>query len=123
MSAVGCREAGAFDLTGAWAAKADQCSKVFTRTGRARQVGFTTFSNAHGGGFIVEVNRLRSAFGGCTIKARKEDSQTINLVVACAKGVMPSSVQFFLKIVDDNTIKRVFPGVDEVGVEYHRCKS
>ena len=112
----------AFELAGAWAAKADQCSKVFARKGRANQVDFTNFSGAYGGGFLVEANRLRSKFETCTIKARKDDGESINLVVACANGVMLSNIQFFLKVIDDDTVARLFPGVDGMDTNYHRCK-
>jgi hypothetical protein len=115
-------DAIAFDLAGAWAAKADQCNKVFVRKGRANQVDFTNFSGAYGGGFIAKPNRLRSKFEACSIKSRKDDGQTVNLVVACAKGIMLSNVQFFLKVVDDNTITRLFPGIEGMDVNYHRCK-
>jgi hypothetical protein len=116
------QEAIAFDLTGAWAAKADQCNKVFARKGRANQVDFTNFSGAYGGGFIVEPNRLRSKFEACSIKSRKDDGQNINLVVACAKGIMLSNVQFFLKVVDDDTVTRLFPGIEGMDMNYHRCR-
>lgn len=112
----------AFELAGAWVAKADQCGKVFARKGRANQVDFTNFSGAYGGGFLVEANRLRSKFETCTIKARKDDGESINLVVACAKGVMLSNIQFFLKVIDDDTITRLFPGVDGMDVSYRRCR-
>jgi hypothetical protein len=115
------QEASAFDLAGAWATKADQCNKVFARKGRANQVDFTNFSGAFGGGFIAEPNRLRSKFDSCSIKSRKEDAENVNLVVACSKGLMFSNVQFFLKVIDDNTITRQFPGVDGMDVNYYRC--
>ena len=115
------QEAIAFDLAGAWATKADQCNKVFARKGRAKEVDFTNFSGAFGGGFIAEPNRLRSKFDTCSIKSRKENGQDINLVVACSKGLMFTTVQFFLKTVDDNTITRQFPGVEGMDVTYHRC--
>ena len=35
--------ANAFELTGVWATSADQCTKVFTRKGRANKVSFTNF--------------------------------------------------------------------------------
>ena len=120
LSAIS-QEAIAFDLAGAWATKADQCNKVFARKGRANQVDFTNFSGAFGGGFIAEPNRLRSKFDSCSIKSRKEDAENVNLVVACAKGLMFSNVQFFLKVIDDNTITRQFPGVDGMDVNYYRC--
>ena len=115
-------EANAFELTGAWATSAEQCSKVFARKGRANQVNFTNFSGVYGGGFIAEANRLRGKFENCSIKSRKESGQTINLVVACASGIMLSNVQFFLKVLDDNTISREFPGMEGMEVTYHRCQ-
>ena len=92
------QEVKAFELTGAWATSAEQCSKVFARKGRANQVNFTNFSGVYGGGFIAEANRLRGKFENCSIKSKKESGQTINLVVACASGIMLSNVQFFLKV-------------------------
>lgn len=115
-------EVNAFELTGAWATSADQCSKVFARKGRANQVNFTNFFGVHGGGFIAEAKGLRGKFESCSIKSRKESGQTVNLVVACASGVMLSKVQFFLKVIDDNTISREFPGMEEMDVKYHRCQ-
>jgi hypothetical protein len=115
-------EANAFELSGAWAANADRCGKVFARRGRANQVDFTNASNAYGGGFIAEADRLRGKFENCLIKSRKDSAQTMNMVVACASGIMLSNVQFFLKILDDNTISREFPGMEGMDVTYHRCQ-
>ena len=112
----------AFELAGAWATSAEQCGKVFARKGRANQVNFTNFSGVYGGGFIAEANRLRGKFEKCSIKSRKESGQTINLVVACASSIMLSNVQFFLKVLDDNTISREFPGIEGMEVTYRRCQ-
>jgi hypothetical protein len=116
------QQLNAFELAGAWATSADQCGKVFARKGRANQVNFTNFSGVYGGGFIAEANRLRGKFENCSIRSRKESGQTINLVVACASGIMLSNVQFFLKVLDDNTISREFPGMEGMEVTYHRCQ-
>jgi hypothetical protein len=116
------RQADAFELAGAWATSADQCAKVFARKGRANRVSFTNFSGMYGGGFIAESDRLKGKFESCAVKSRKESGQTINLVVACASGVMLSNVQFFLKVIDDNTIFREFPGMEGMDVKYHRCQ-
>lgn len=116
------KEANAFELTGAWATSADQCSKVFARKGRARQVDFTKFSGVYGGGLIAETNRVRGKFESCRIKSRKDSDQIVNLVVACASGIMLSNVQFFLKVIDDNTISREFPGMEGMEVKDHRCQ-
>ena len=115
------QEVYAFDLSGAWATSAEQCSKVFARRGRANQVNFTNFSGAYGGGFIAEADRLRGKSASCVIKAKNESGQTVNLVVACASGVMLSKVQFFLKVIDADTITREFPGIEEMNIQYHRC--
>ena len=111
----------AFELSGAWATSAEQCSKVFARKGRASNVNFTKFSGVYGGGFIAEADRLKGKFENCRIKSRKESGESINLVVACASGIMLSNVQFFLKVIDDNTISRDFPGIEGMDVKYHRC--
>jgi len=116
------QDLNAFELVGAWATKADQCGRVFARKGRANQVDFTNFSGAYGGGFIAEANRVRGKFENCLIKSRKDDDQTINMVVSCASGIMLSKVQFFLKVLDDNTISRAFPGIEGMDETYHRCR-
>jgi hypothetical protein len=116
------QHANAFELTGAWATSADQCTKVFARKGRAKQVAFTNFSGVYGRGFIAEADRLKGKSQICKIKSKKESGQTINLVVACASGIMLSNVQFFLKVIDDSTISREFPGMEGMEVQYHRCQ-
>jgi hypothetical protein len=113
--------ARAFDLTGAWASSAENCNEVFTRKGRSNQVTFSNFSGLYGAGFIAEPDRLRGKFDKCTIKSRKEDGQNINIIVGCASGIMVSNVQFFLKVVDDNRITRMFPGIEGMEITYHRC--
>jgi hypothetical protein len=112
---------GAFELTGAWAASADQCGKVFVRKGRANEIAFAARSDRHGGGFIVEANRIRGKFITCTIKARKADSQTLNLIAGCTADIMLSNIQFSLKFLDDNSIARQFPGMEGFEVKYYRC--
>ena len=114
-------KAQALDLSGAWAADADQCSQVFIRKGRANQIGFTAFSEQYGGGFIVEANRLRGKSASCRIKTRKDDGETINIIAGCATDIMLSNVQFSLKAVDPNKISRVFPGVMDMEINYYRC--
>jgi hypothetical protein len=114
-------EARAIDLSGAWAADADQCSQVFIRKGRANQIGFTALSQQHGGGFIVEADRLRGKFASCKIKTRKEDGQTVNIIAGCATDIMLSNVQFNLKVLEPNKISRMFPGMQDMEISYYRC--
>ena len=114
-------EAHAVDLSGAWATDADQCHHVFIRKGRASRIGFATFSEQHGGGFIVEADRLRGKFASCKIKTRKEDGQTVNIVAGCATDIMLSNVQFSLKVLEPNKISRTFPGMEDMEISYYRC--
>ena len=53
-------QAGAVDLSGAWATSADECPNVFVRKGRAKQIEFTALSDQHGGGVIVDLPAARS---------------------------------------------------------------
>ncbi len=111
----------AIDLTGAWAADGDQCGRVFAKKGRASQVGFKALSERYGGGFIVESNRLRSKPANCKVKNRKDEGQTANILASCASDVMLSNVQFSLKVLDQNTIVRQFPGIEGMEIRYQRC--
>jgi hypothetical protein len=115
------KEAHAFDLSGAWSTDADNCRQVFIRKGRAKQIGFTAFSEQHGGGFIVEADRLRGKFASCKIKTRKEDGQAVNILAGCATDIMLSNVQFSLKIIKPDEITRVFPGIADMEIKYYRC--
>jgi hypothetical protein len=121
MSLIVVEKAHAVDLSGAWATDADQCNQVFTRKGRASQIGFTSLSEQHGGGFIVEADRLRGKFAICKIKARKEDGQNVNIIAGCATDIMLSNVQFSLKVLEPNKISRVFPGIMDMEISYYRC--
>jgi hypothetical protein len=114
--------AHAVDLSGAWATDADQCHHVFVRKGRANQmIGFATFSEQHGGGFIVEADRLRGKFANCKIKTKKEEGQLVNIIAGCATDIMLSNVQFSLKVLEPGKISRVFPGVTDMEISYYRC--
>jgi hypothetical protein len=114
-------EAHAVDLSGAWATDAGECSQVFIRKGRAKQIGFTALSEQHGGGFIVEADRLRGKFASCKIKSRKDDGQIVNIIAGCATDIMLSNVQFSLKVLEPNKISRLFPGIMDMEISYYRC--
>jgi hypothetical protein len=114
-------EARAIDLSGAWATNADQCSQVFIRKGRANQIGFAAFSEQHGGGFIVEADRLRGKFAKCKIKNMKEDGQSVTIIAGCATDIMLSNVQFSLKVLEPDRISRMFPGMPDMEISYYRC--
>ncbi len=109
------------DISGAWATNEDQCNEVFTRKGRANQIGFTALSEQHGGGFIVEGDRLKGKFAKCTIKTMKDDGENVNIIAGCATDIMLSNVQFSLKLLEPNRISRTFPGMPDMEIQYYRC--
>jgi len=113
--------ADALDLNGAWASAADQCAKVFARQGG--RLGFAEMSDVYGGGFIIDGDQIIGKFARCRIKTRKDDGKNVNLVAACATDIMLSSVQFSLKELDANSVARLFPGIEEMEIRYHRCPS
>lgn len=111
--------ADALDLNGAWVSDADNCPKVFARNGS--QFGFTEMSDAYGGGFIINGDQIAGKFARCRIKARKDNGPYVNLIAACATDIMLSSVQFNLKELDSNSLVRLFPGMEDMEIRYHRC--
>jgi hypothetical protein len=111
--------ANALDLNGAWATDAENCPKVFERKGS--QFAFTDMSDVYGGGFMVEGDQIIGKFARCRIKARKDDGSSVNLIAACATDMMLSSVQFSLKALDADSLVRLFPGMEDMEIRYHRC--
>ena len=114
-------QAYAFDLTGAWATSADQCNKVFVKKGD--KISFAQFSEEFGGGFIADGNEVRSKTARCTIKSRKETGDIIDFQAACSSEIMASSMNLRLKILDANSVYRVFTDPDFAGMEltFYRC--
>src|SRR5262249_4396917 len=113
--------AAAFDLTGAWITDTDACDQVFvTKGGRT---SFRQDSDMHGSGFIADGKRLRGRMASCNVTRTKQDGDTIHMLAACATDVMYQNVQFSLKVLDDNQVTRIFPGIEGMELTYHRCPS
>ncbi len=111
--------ATAFEFNGSWATAPSACSQVFTRKDGA--ISFRQDSDQYGGGFIMEGDRIRGQMETCTISRRKEDGNEIHVIAKCADSIMLSNVQLSAKIIDDNTIARIFPGMPEFTLSYSRC--
>jgi hypothetical protein len=111
--------AHALDLNGAWATDAAACEKLFVKKGKS--FAFRPELEVSGGGFIVDGNSIRGKTANCTIKARKETGQIIHLLASCSTDIMLSDVQFSAKIVNENRITRIFPGLEGVEISYDRC--
>jgi hypothetical protein len=111
--------AEARDLRGAWVTDKSTCKKVFT--GEGTKLRIAKDADFYGSGFIYENNRLRGKNASCVIKTQKQDGDVLNLVTLCANDVTLGTVQFSLRIHDDNQITRFFPGVSDLDTKYYRC--
>jgi hypothetical protein len=111
--------ANAIELSGAWATEADLCNRVFTKKGNG--VVFAELSDLFGSGFIIEGNRIRGKNARCTITSRKQDGDNLELGASCASTIMNQDVHFNLKVVDDNTLNRLFPDIPGMLLKYSRC--
>jgi hypothetical protein len=112
-------QAWAIDLSGAWASSADQCGKVFRKN--KNRITFAQDSDIYGAGFVADGNQLRGRTARCTIKSRREAGDTLNLMTSCATDIMLQNVQFSVKVLDDNKISRLFPGMEGMEITYYRC--
>ena len=120
ISLSGATAALAADINGAWVSDPDSCRKVFVKTGE--RIGFAKKADLYGSGFIIAGNRIRGKIASCAIKLRKDDGETVNLAATCSTDVAVETVQFTLKVLDDDRIARVFPGLPELETPYHRCR-
>jgi hypothetical protein len=58
----------------------------------------------------------------CTIKARKDTGAIHNIVASCAPGnVALSTFQFSYRVKNENSIIRIYPGIEALDVTYGRC--
>jgi hypothetical protein len=110
---------GAFELTGAWASSHELCDRVFVKKGNT--VNFAELSDLFGSGFIVDGKAMRGKSAKCTIKSSKPDGDLTNISASCATSIMTGEYQFSYKVVDDNTIMRLFPDIKDMTLRYFRC--
>jgi hypothetical protein len=111
--------AEARDMTGAWVTDAAVCKQIFTGAGSQRE--FAKDADMYGSGFIYEKNRLKGKIATCTIMKQKEEGEVLQLITSCSTDVALATVQFSLKIEDDNKITRFFPSLPELSIQYYRC--
>jgi hypothetical protein len=111
--------AHAIDLTGAWASQADLCKLVFTKKGN--EIVFTELSDLYGSGFVINGDQIRGKAARCTITSRKQDGDKLQLNASCASSIMTQNVSFLLKVIDDNSIARVMPEIENMEIKYARC--
>src|SRR5262245_25521040 len=109
----------AADLSGVWITDASACSKVFAINGN--NVSFRPDADMFGSGFIIDGSRMRGRMATCNVTKTQEKEGVIHMIASCATDIMLQTVQFSLKVVDENRITRIFPGVDGMELTYYRC--
>lgn len=110
----------AIDLTGAWATDQTVCEKLFVKKGKS--IAFRPDAVMRGSGFIIDGNSIRGKAIKCAIKTRREEGQVVHLRAGCASDLLLSEVQFSVRIIDDNRINRIFPGMEGIEQAYERCR-
>jgi hypothetical protein len=88
---------------------------------KRKDISFRPESEVHGGGFIIEGNSIRGRTAKCSIKTRRENGEIIHLVAACATDIMLSDVQFSLRVINDDKVSRIFPGMEGIELSFDRC--
>jgi hypothetical protein len=112
----------AFQLSGAWTDDVSACGKIFEKNSQG-ELSIRSGSGIYGDAFIVKEDSIGSNSGTCTIKARKVIGPVTHLVATCAAGnVALSTFQFSYRVKDENTIVRIFPGLEELDQTYSRCR-
>jgi len=111
--------ASAFELSGAWASAHELCERVFVKKGNA--VNFAELSDLFGSGFIVNGKSIRGKSAKCNIKSTKQDGELTTISAGCATSIMTGEYQFSYKVIDDNTIMRLFPDIKDMTLRYFRC--
>jgi hypothetical protein len=111
--------AQAIDLVGLWASDTEACGKIFVTKGK--QTAFRRDADMFGSGFVIEGRRIRGRMANCTVTKTTEEKDVVHMLAACATDIMLSNVQFSVKVLDDNRIVRIFPGIEGMELIYHRC--
>ncbi len=112
----------AFDLNGAWATNVSSCGQIFQKN-KDGELSIAAGADMHGSGFIARKDSIVGNNATCKIVSQKVAGPVRHLVAQCAaENVAFSTFQFSYRVKDDNSIVRIFPGIEELNVAYSRCK-
>ena len=92
---------------------------VFTK--KSNEVVFTELSDLYGSGFVIDGNRIRGKAAQCTITSKKQNGDDLGINASCATSIMTQNASFLLKVIDDNTIARAIPEIENMQIRYSRC--
>jgi hypothetical protein len=71
--------------------------------------------------FIMEGRRIRGRTATCTVTKTSEEKGIVHMIASCATDIMYSNVQFSVKLLGENKISRIFPGIEGMELTYNRC--
>jgi hypothetical protein len=118
---LSCLPSYAFDLDGAWTTDVSACGKIFEK-GKDNKISIKSGSGIYGDAFVVRGDSIFNNAVTCTIKAHKDVGSVHHIVAVCAPGnVALSTFQFSYRVKDNNSIVRIYPGIEELDVTYSRC--
>jgi hypothetical protein len=113
----------AFDLNGAWATDVAACGQIFQKN-KDGELAIAKGADMYGNGFIAQKDAIVGNNAACKIVSRKVAGPVTHLVAQCAaENVAFSTFQFSYWVNGDNSITRIFPGIEELNVNYGRCKN
>jgi hypothetical protein len=122
LAALISHNAYALDLNGAWATNVNDCAKIFQKN-KDGSLSIAQGSDMYGSGFIARKDAIVGNNATCKIVSQKVAGPVTHLVAQCAaENVAFSMFQFSYRVNDDNSIVRIFPGIEELNVAYGRCK-
>jgi hypothetical protein len=119
---VSASSAEAANIEGVWASNATVCKDIFTKAFERSGISFKKSSDAFGSGLVIDGGRIREQSQHCKIVRRRQQGDTIHLLASCSSDVSADTVQFGLRILDDDHIVRSFPGITDLELTYERCR-
>jgi hypothetical protein len=112
--------AEAANIEGAWVSKSAVCSNIFSKS-KNGAILFKENSDAFGSGFIINNGSIRGKVLSCKIIRRNHEKDLIHLLASCSSDVMLDTIQFSLRMIGDDRLVRIFPGIPELEYTYERC--
>jgi hypothetical protein len=109
----------ATDLNGVWASDPAVCDKVFLT--KAGKTSFHRDADLHGSGFIIDGQRIRGRIATCKLLRTKVQEPLVHMIASCATDVMLSNVQLTVRVLEQDKINRVFPGLEDLEMPFYRC--
>ena len=106
-------------LIGAWAQVPEECSAIFSGSGKS--MSFKKPVKAFAQAFIISANQVRTPNASCRINGVKTSGDRRILALACATSVAVDEVPASLEPLADGSLRRFLNDQDKVGSKYERC--